>query len=208
MTGHRWIQARFRGGDYLRSALITCIGGDRNSTEALRKGALKMVGYDPASEPIVVTRQGDARIRVVKGGNHVTNLLEAEATGHSVDAISVRAAPGGGPPPHRHEFGEWFHVLEGSLDITTAQDGQIATHCTAEPGDSVWVPPNAWHGTINTSGSDVRFLVVGVPGTMTEYFAEAGVEVTDEETPPQTEPLGATELGDLPTRHGITFFPG
>jgi hypothetical protein len=53
---------------------------------------------------------------------------------------------------------------------------------------------------------EVRFLVVGVPGTMTEYFAEAGIEVPDEETPPSTEPRGPAELGDLPARHGITFF--
>jgi mannose-6-phosphate isomerase-like protein (cupin superfamily) len=165
-----------------------------------------MVDPDARPKPILVTRRGDAQVRVVKGGNHVTNLLEAGATDHAVDAISVRADTGGGPPPHRHEFGEWFHILEGSLDITTAEDGAITTICTAEAGDSVWVPPNAWHGTINTSGSEVRFLVVGIPGTMTEYFAEAGVEVPSEETPPPTEPPGPAELGDLPTRHGITFF--
>jgi quercetin dioxygenase-like cupin family protein len=161
---------------------------------------------DAEPEPIVVTRRADAQVRVVKGGNHVTNLLEAGTTGHAVDAIAVRADAGGGPPPHRHEFGEWFHVLEGSLDITTAKDGAIETLCTAEAGDSVWVPPNAWHGTINASGRDARFLVVGSPGTMTEYFAEAGVNVPNEETPPPTEPPGPAELGDLPARHGITFF--
>jgi quercetin dioxygenase-like cupin family protein len=168
--------------------------------------AFRMVDPKSGPEPIVVTRRDEAPIRVVKGGNHVTNLLEAGATGHAVDAISVRADAGGGPPPHRHEFGEWFHVLEGSLDITTAADDEIVTLCRAEAGDSVWVPPNAWHGTINASGGQVRFLVVGVPGTMTEYFAEAGVEVPNQDTPPSTEPPGPTELGDLPSRHGITFF--
>jgi quercetin dioxygenase-like cupin family protein len=158
-------------------------------------------------QPIVVTRRGDAQVRVVRGGNHVTNLLEAGATGHAVDVISVKAQPGGGPPPHRHQFGEWFHVLKGSLDITTAEDGAIETVCVAEAGDSVWVPPNAWHGTINASDDEVSFLVVGVPGTMTEYFAEAGIEVADEETPPDCEPPGPAELGDLPARHGIVFFP-
>ncbi len=158
------------------------------------------------SEPIVVTRRVDAQVRVVKGGNHVTNLLEAGATGHTVDAISVRADAGGGPPPHRHEFGEWFHILEGSLEITTAEDGAIQTLCTAQAGDSVWVPPNAWHGTINASDSEVRFLVVGVPGTMTEYFAEAGIEVPDEETPSSAEPPGPAELAGLAAQHGITFF--
>jgi quercetin dioxygenase-like cupin family protein len=167
-----------------------------------------MVEPKSEPEPIVVTRRDDAPVRVVKGGNHVTNLLESGATGHAVDAISVRADAGGGPPPHRHEFGEWFHVLEGSLAITTAEDGEIVPLCTAEAGDSIWVPPNAWHGTVNSSGSQVRFLVVGVPGTMTEYFAEAGIEVPNEDTLPSTEPPGPAELGDLPARHGITFFPG
>jgi quercetin dioxygenase-like cupin family protein len=163
---------------------------------------------DPKSAPeaIAVTRRGDAQVRVVKGGNHVTTLLEAGATGHTVDAISVRADPGGGPPPHRHEFGEWFHVLEGSLDVTTAGDDAIVTLCTAEAGDSVWVPPNAWHGTVNASHCEVRFLVVGVPGIMTEYFAEAGIKVPDESTPPSTNPPGPADLGDLPARHGIMFF--
>ncbi len=165
-----------------------------------------MVEPDTGSKPITVTRRGDAQVRVVKGGNHVTNLLEADSTDHAVDAISVRSDPGGGPPPHRHEFGEWFHVLEGSLDITTAEKGQIVTFCTAEAGDSVWVPPDTWHGTVNASGGEVRFLAVCVPGALTDYFAEAGVPVPNEETPPSTEPPGPAELGDLPDRHGITFF--
>ena len=54
----------------------------------------------------------------------------------------------------------------------------------------------------------VRFLVVGVPGTMTGYFAEAGVPVPDEASLPSREPPGPAELGDLPARHGITFFQG
>ena len=108
-------------------------------------------------------------------------------------------------PPHRHEFGEWFHVLEGLLDITTAENGQIVTLCTVEAGDSVWVPPDAWHGTVNTSGGEVRFLVVGVPGTMTDYFAEVGVEVPDEDTPPSTEPLGPGELGIFPLGTALPF---
>jgi quercetin dioxygenase-like cupin family protein len=173
-----------------------------------RQRRVQMVEPEVGSAPIVVTRRDNAPIRVVKGGNHVTSLLEADATGHALDAISVRADAGGGPPPHRHRFGEWFHVLEGSLDITTAEDGEIVTLCTAEPGDSVWVPPDVWHGTINKSDNQVRFLVVGVPGTMTEYFAEAGIQVPNEHTPPSTEPPGPAELGDLPRRHGITFFQG
>jgi quercetin dioxygenase-like cupin family protein len=166
-----------------------------------------MADRDPrSSQSILVTRQADAEVRVVKGGNHVTTLLPAEATGHSVDAIVVKADPGGGPPPHRHAFGEWFHVLEGTLQITTEAAGEIVPLATVSAGDSVWVPPNAWHGTVNASTAHVEFLVVGVPGVMTEYFAEAGVLVLDEDTQATAEPPGPAELGDLPGRHGITFF--
>lgn len=130
-------------------------------------------------------------------------------TRHAVDAIFVRADAGSRPPPHRHGFGEWVHVpLEGSLDITTAEDGEIVTLRTAEPATPVWVPPDVWHGTINESDSHVCFLVVGVPGTMTENFAEAGIPLPSEHTLPSTEPTGPAELGDLPRRHGITFFSG
>jgi quercetin dioxygenase-like cupin family protein len=168
---------------------------------------LDSTGGSPS--PIEVTRHDEAEVRVVKGGNHVTTLLGAGASGRAVDAIAVRADPGGGPPPHRHHFGEWFHVLEGSLQITTATHGQIVPFCTVGAGDSVWVPPDAWHGTVNASDEQVRFLVVGVPAAMTEYFAQAGVVVPDEHTPPSTEPPGPADLGDLPSRHGIIFFePG
>jgi quercetin dioxygenase-like cupin family protein len=166
-----------------------------------------MVDHESDAVPgITVTRRADAQVRVVKGGNHVTTLLPAPAADGSMDAIVVRADPGGGPPPHRHEFGEWFHVLEGALEITTAEDGEIVPLATASAGDSVWVPPNAWHGTVNTSGDQVRFLVVGVPGVMTGYFEQAGVPVPDESSEPTESPPGPDELGHLPERFGITFF--
>ena len=120
----------------------------------------------------------------------------------------MRADAGRAPRPHRHGFRQWFHVLEGSRDITTAEDGEIVTLCTAEAGDRDWVPPDVWHGTVNESDSHLRFLVVGVPGTMTKYFAEVGIQLRSEHTLPSTEPPGPAELGDLPRRHAIMFFPG
>jgi quercetin dioxygenase-like cupin family protein len=166
-----------------------------------------MVDHDFDAVPgITVTRRTDAQVRVVRGGNHVTTLLPAPAADGSMDAIVVRADPGGGPPPHRHEFGEWFHVLEGALEITTAEGGEIVPLATAGTGDSVWVPPNAWHGTVNASDEEVRFLVVGVPGVMTAYFEEAGVRVPDENSEPTVDPPGPDQLGHLRERFGITFF--
>ena len=161
---------------------------------------------DLLSGGFVLTRRADAPVRVVAGGNHVTSLLMNDATDGVLDAIKVRADPGGGPPPHRHSFSEWFFVQEGTLQITGSKDDRMEVVATLHSGDSLWVPPGVWHGTANDSDAPAEFLVVGVPGVMTGYFAQAGVVVPDDVTPPATPPPGPAELADLAARFDITFF--
>jgi quercetin dioxygenase-like cupin family protein len=161
---------------------------------------------EPGSQHVVITRHGDEPVVVVAGGNHVTTMLAATTTEGAVDAIAVRAEHDGGPPPHRHSFGEWFLVLEGSLELTGESNGAIVSLDILNAGDSAWVPPGCWHGTVNSSGSPTRFLVIGQPGTMTSYFADAGVPVADDAAPAGHQPPGPGELRDLATRHGIEFF--
>lgn len=60
-----------------------------------------------------------SRVYAVAGGNHVAILIDAAETDGEFDLIEVLAQPGGGPPPHRHAFAEWFHVLDGLLEILT-----------------------------------------------------------------------------------------
>jgi quercetin dioxygenase-like cupin family protein len=138
----------------------------------------------------------------------VTVFLGSEESGGAVDVSEVLAQPGGGPPPHRHAFGEWFLVLEGVLTICEERDGAVV--CTRElaAGDSVWVGPWVVHGTLNLSDAPARFRVVGQPGAVTAYFAEAGVRVPDELTPPSTPPPGPEQLGAIAERWGIEFWTG
>jgi quercetin dioxygenase-like cupin family protein len=161
---------------------------------------------DAGPGKVVITRHGDEPVVVVAGGNHVKTLLAAPTTEGALDAITVRAERDGGPPPHRHSFGEWFLVLEGSLELTGERDGAIVSLDVLNAGDSAWVPPGCWHGTVNSSGSPARFLVIGHPGTMTGYFASAGVPVASDDTPSTREPPGPSELRELAARHGIQFF--
>ncbi len=147
-------------------------------------------------------------VYVVAGGNHVEIALDRSQSNELLDVIEVRAAPGGGPPPHRHAFAEWFRVLEGELTLTEERDGVMrATHALG-PGGSVFVAPWTYHGTLNLSEEPCRFEVVGQPGIMSGYFAQAGVPVADVYTEPDRAPPGPAELRDISARWGIEFWTG
>jgi quercetin dioxygenase-like cupin family protein len=161
-----------------------------------------------APEPLTPTRVADRATYAVAGGNHVTLLLDRSNTAAALDVIEVLAQPGGGPPPHRHAFAEWFHVLEGQLTLAEERDGTVMCTSALAAGDTIFVPPWTVHGTLNLSDAPARFEVVGQPGAMTGYFLEAGVQVPDERTPPEHEPAGPTELREIAARWGIEFWTG
>ncbi len=161
-----------------------------------------------ASQPLTPTHGGDHVVYAVAGGNHVRLLLNRSDTGSALDVIDVLAQPGGGPPPHRHAFAEWFRVIDGELTFSEERDGTVRCTSTLGPGDTVFVPPWTVHGTLNLSDAPARFEVVGQPGAMTGYFVEAGVRVPDECTPPEREPPGPAALGAISKRWGIEFWTG
>jgi quercetin dioxygenase-like cupin family protein len=159
-------------------------------------------------EPLTPTHVGDHVIYAVAGGNHVSVLLDRSETASGLDVIEVLAQPGGGPPPHRHAFAEWFRVLEGELTFAEERDGSVRCTSTLGPGETVFVSPWTVHGTLNLSDAPARFEVVGQPGAMTGYFREAGVQVPDERTPPEREPPGPADLRAISERWGIEFWAG
>jgi quercetin dioxygenase-like cupin family protein len=145
---------------------------------------------------------------VVAGGNHVTVLLDRAHTDGRFDAIAVRAAPGGGPPAHRHSFSEWFRVLEGELTMCEERDGVMRTSSVLRAGDSIFVPPWVWHATLNLGTQPCRFEVIGQEGEMSGYFVQAGVAVDGPETAPATKPPGPDVLRELAAQYGIEFWTG
>ncbi|HYB30095.1 MAG TPA: cupin domain-containing protein [Solirubrobacteraceae bacterium] len=147
-------------------------------------------------------------VYVVAGGNHVTIALDHTQSGGLLDVIEVRGGPGGGPPPHRHAFAEWFRVLEGELTFTEERGGVIRATHTLRSGGSVFVAPWTYHGTLNLSNGPCRFEVIGQPGMMSGYFAEAGVLVPDVSAKPDRVPPGPAELRDISARWGIEFWTG
>ena len=158
--------------------------------------------------PLAPIAADDQPVYAVAGGNHVTIELDRSATGGRLDVIEVLAQSGGGPPPHSHAFGEWFLVREGELTLCEDRGGIVVPTVTLVAGDSTWVAPWVVHGTLNLSSAPTRFQVVGQPGAMTGYFAEAGIRVDDPTTPPAIEPPGPAMLREISARWGIEFWSG
>jgi len=51
-------------------------------------------------------------------GDTYTILLTGKDTAGRFCLIDMHVPPGGGPPPHRHDFEETFSILEGELEVT------------------------------------------------------------------------------------------
>jgi quercetin dioxygenase-like cupin family protein len=51
-------------------------------------------------------------------GDTYTVLLSGDDTDGRYSLIDMVVPPGGGPPPHRHDFEESFTVVEGEIEAT------------------------------------------------------------------------------------------
>jgi hypothetical protein len=75
-------------------------------------------------------------------------------------------------------------------------------------GETAAVGPWESHATLNESDRRIRFVVVGGPGQMKGYFAEADEAVVDEQTAPDREPPGPAALTEIAARYGIRLWGG
>lgn len=112
-------------------------------------------------------------------GDTYTITLTGEQTAGRFCVIDMHVPPGGGPPPHRHDFEETFILLEGELEATFR--GQKST---VRAGDTVNVPANAPHQFHNASSSPVRMICICSPAGQEKFFQEVGIPVATRTTPP------------------------
>jgi quercetin dioxygenase-like cupin family protein len=112
-------------------------------------------------------------------GDTYTVLVSGDDTDGKYTLIDMHVPPGGGPPPHRHDFEEMFTVLEGEVELSFR--GQ---QLVAKAGETVNVPANAPHGFRNASADAVRLLCLCAPSGQEEFFAEVGQPVTSRTEPP------------------------
>jgi quercetin dioxygenase-like cupin family protein len=116
-------------------------------------------------------------------GDTYTILLTGKDTAGKFCLIDMHIPPGGGPPPHRHDFEETFIILGGELDATFRGKKQVV-----RAGETINVPANAPHQFHNSSNQPVRLLCICSPSGQEEFFQEVGVPVaTRTTTPPKLD---------------------
>ena len=137
----------------------------------------------PADDPLrnLVVQNPDssnARHLAVVGDTY-TILLSGMDTAGRFTLIDMHVPPGGGPPPHRHDFEETFILLDGELQATFRGEKRIV-----RAGETIHIPANAPHQFHNASSKPVRMLCICSPAGQEEFFKEMGTAVATRTTPP------------------------
>ncbi|MBC8091511.1 MAG: cupin domain-containing protein [Pseudonocardia sp.] len=142
----------------------------------------------------------------VVGDTH-TVLLTGDDTAGRYSLIDMLVPPGGGPPRHRHDVEEMFHVLDGQVEITFR--GETST---AHTGQTVNIPALAPHRFRHASDRPARLLCLATPAGLDRMFVAIG-----DRLPTRTSPapmLDEDELGrrigaaaDLAAELGIENLP-
>ena len=112
------------------------------------------------------------------GDTYTITVTGAETAGRFC-VIDMHIPPGGGPPPHRHDFEETFILLEGEMEATFRGQKSIV-----KAGETVNIPANAPHRFHNTSPNATRLLCICSPAGQDEFFKEVGTPVATRTAPP------------------------
>jgi quercetin dioxygenase-like cupin family protein len=146
-------------------------------------GASQSATSIPPDDPkrsLTVSQADDPSLpRISLAGDTYTILLSGQDTAGRFCLIDMHVPPGGGPPPHRHDFEESFIVLEGEIEATLrgAKSGVAA-------GTTINIPANAPHQFGNAGRQPARLLCICSPAGQEEFFAQVGIPVATRTTAP------------------------
>jgi quercetin dioxygenase-like cupin family protein len=123
-------------------------------------------------------------------GDTYTVLLSGDDTDGRYCLIDMVVPPGGGPPPHRHDFEESFTVVEGEIEATFRGKKSVV-----QTGESINIPSNAPHSFTNLTKRSARLLCICSPAGQEELFLAIGVRVaTRAAHPPKPDKAAAEEM--------------
>jgi mannose-6-phosphate isomerase-like protein (cupin superfamily) len=135
----------------------------------------------PADNPqrsAATSHSEDARHIGIVGDTYTILVSGKDTAGHFC-LIDMFVPPGGGPPPHRHDFEETFSLLEGELELVFRGAKQ-----KLKAGETINIPANAPHQFHNSSKQPARMLCVCAPAGQDEFFLELGIPVATRTAPP------------------------
>jgi quercetin dioxygenase-like cupin family protein len=112
-------------------------------------------------------------------GDTYTILLTGGDTAGRYCLIDMLVPPGGGPPPHRHDFEEMFTVLDGEIEVIFRGAKSIL-----RAGETANIPSNAPHQFHNVSEQPARLLCLCSPAGQEEFFIAVGISLPTRTTPP------------------------
>jgi quercetin dioxygenase-like cupin family protein len=146
---------------------------------------------DDSARSLTVASADDAKAaHIGLVGDTYTILLTGKDTAGRFCLIDMHIPPGGGPPPHRHDFEETFILLEGEIEATFR-----GAKTVVGAGETVHIPANAPHQFHNASGEPTSMLCICSPAGQEEFFATVGVPVATRTTPPpKLEPSAQAEF--------------
>jgi quercetin dioxygenase-like cupin family protein len=135
---------------------------------------------DNTDHKLTLADPDDPKLRHVSvAGGTYTILVSGAQTNGRYCLIDMIVPPGGGPPPHRHDFEEMFTILEGEIELTFR--GEVLRATT---GSTVNVPANAPHSFKNTSDTPARLLCMCTPAGQDDFFIAVGDPVDSRTAPP------------------------
>jgi mannose-6-phosphate isomerase-like protein (cupin superfamily) len=135
---------------------------------------------DDLTRSVVKSRaDGETAKHLSVVGDTYTVLVSGADSGGRYALIDMWVPPGGGPPPHRHDFEEMFTILDGEIEFTFRDQSM-----TAKAGDTVNVPANAPHRFTNSSPVPARLLCMCLPAGQEEFFELIGDRVPSRTSPP------------------------
>lgn len=135
---------------------------------------------DDTSNKLTLANPEDPKMRHISvAGGTYTILVTGEQTRGRYCLIDMLVPPGGGPPPHRHDFEEMFTILEGEIELTFRGEAHRAS-----AGSTVNIPANAPHSFKNRSDKPARLLCMCSPAGQEEFFMAVGDLVDSRTAPP------------------------
>jgi len=145
------------------------------SATPLRKPAIP--ADDPTRKLSLVDPDDQSLSHVAVVGDTYTILLSGKETDGHYCLIEMRVPICGGPGPHRHDFEEMFHILEGEIEFTFRGEKRVA-----RAGQTINIPANAPHFFTNTSGNKSRMLCMCTPAGAEDFFLAIGERVASRTT--------------------------